>query len=375
MKKLILIITSLLLNTIIIADDYGKQLNRIQDDMEDFGIKVGVFGQSPFQTGTSLSNYFIDEKTLILARDTFFQMKANDLKTTEQVADFQHRTKVLRMHAQNLTRQMIGAIKERNREGFIDIEAPKHEEVIEDIEKECNADATCMADRLDNPETNVENILLDNFALATNVFEQIPAMHAIEVQGVNLLINQIYAELIYVNNLLSSVEYNIFYKKQKKLLETIKKNPLLTKDEVKLQTLMIDKMVKSWKLRILQRKYDAKDEFKTLALDLKEENKKRAKELKEIRDNKDVFGEMYTSKYCRWFLGKRKRKWCDAYDDANDIAKKATAKKDHFLAKEEMDLPAQFWGKEETQDRIARKCHLMGRNCRSKNLISHITNN
>ncbi len=327
------------------AEDYDDYMKRIQKDMEKSGTQIDVFSQNPFQTGTALSGYYLNEKTLLLERDAFFQMKSNELKTTEEVADFQHRMKVLRAHGNNMLLQLIQAVDQRNKEGFTSIEGPKQSVELEKLVEECNKDAACVADRLQNPETSVKNVIVDNFALATQVFGQIPYMHVLEINSVYQLVNLIYLEVFYSQNYLSAVEFKIFYDKQKKIEKSIARNRNLSETERRLHTSMVVNTINKWKKRILQRKYDHNDEFKRKALELHAENKALIAQLTKIRgSHPELFEGLYDRhENCLSFVDFRKWRWCKHRKSLLKRIEKVEADEFEFLNEKEEKLPGKFW--------------------------------
>ena len=88
------------------AESYEDYLNRVEREINKKGMNIDPFGKNPFQTGTALKQYFLMEKSLLLERDAFLSMKANKLRTSEDVADFHHRMKVLRSHSNNMLFQL-----------------------------------------------------------------------------------------------------------------------------------------------------------------------------------------------------------------------------------------------------------------------------
>src|SRR4051812_44259322 len=114
MKKTTLLSAALVLvfaSSAFADDPYQKQLDRLRKEMTEFGTNVDVFGDNPFQTGTSLSQDYVNEKTLLLEEKSYFQTKANDLSSTDAVADLQFRNKVLRSHANNILIQLSQSIR------------------------------------------------------------------------------------------------------------------------------------------------------------------------------------------------------------------------------------------------------------------------
>lgn len=321
------------------ADAYNDYMKKVQKDMSGFGIQMDVFGQNPFQTGTALRGYYLGEKTMLLERDAFFQIRANKLKTTEEVADFQHRVKVLRNHGNNILLQLLNAIKEANQEGFANIEGPKHKKTLDELIEECNKDTQCVADRLNNPETSLKNILVDNFSLASQVFKQIPYMHSLEANAIYQLVQLIYVEVLYSQNRLANVEFDLFIDKQEELYKLMKKNRSLTKTERELHGAMIKNTVKRWKTRIAKRKFDSSEEFKRKAQELREKNREL---MGEITREWDTYSELRPEFKTCWYRFK-KRKECKRYKELISHMVAVESNENLFLDEEEEKLPRDFW--------------------------------
>jgi hypothetical protein len=345
MKRLILFVICavLVLPTLGQAKDYKEYLKSLEKDMARAGTHVDAYARNPFQTGTALKDYYLNEKQLLLERDTWFQMKANKLETTENVADYHHRVKILRAHANNMLLHLLRVLKKENEGDEQTTEEDKHEKTLEEIIEECNADSQCVADRLQNPETSLENVIVDNFNLASEVFKQMPFMHILEVNSIYQLVQLMYVEIFYAQNRLSRVEFELFAKKQIKLAKEIEDNDNLSPKERDLHTAMVKNLVNKWKKRILQRKYDSKLEFKKKALEIFSDNQKIAARIKQIRDeNPELFEEKdkpvchpngSTDRICR----PRDR------DDLKTKFRKIARAEYDFLNEPEMKLPKKFW--------------------------------
>lgn len=328
------------------AESYEEYLRRLDKEMKESGMSIDAFAQNPFQTGTALSGYYLNEKTLLLERDAFFQMKSNDLETTEDVADYHHRLRVLRSHGNNILLQLIQAVEQRNKEGFVAVEAPKQKVELEKLVEECNKDSQCVAERLQNPETSIQNILVDNFALATQIFQQVPYMHVLEVNSIYQLVQLIYLEVLYSQNLLSTVEFDIFLKKQEELEKLIRRNKNLTPSERKLHTEMIKNQVNKWKKRILERRFDHRDEFKAKALKLNDANRRLYAQIVKLRQgNKEIFGDIYKKvDDCVGNILEIKRwRWCAAKNKLIEKIQKMGSGRYEFLEEKETKMPKDFW--------------------------------
>lgn len=332
------------------VDPYQKQLNRLKEEMQSFGVTVDVFGENPFQTGTSLSQYYLNEKTLLLEEKTFFQVKANDLSSTDAVADLQYRNKVLRSHANNILLQLSQAIRNRKEDGFLSIEPTKQKESLEKITADCELNAECVARRLSDRETAIENVLVDNLEAAGMIFSQMPYMHAIEAMSVYQLTQMIYLEVLKNQTNISLVEFDLYYDKQAALAEKIAKNPSLTTTERRMQIELANHTVNRWKKRILDRR-NAKDEYFRLASSLRSQNETLANEILEVRKNHaSTLAELYAPKQCKGLLGNRRRNWCEGLEKFQHVLGRTAAKKGIFvdaegasLAKRKSRLPDAFF--------------------------------
>lgn len=331
-------------------DPYQKQLNRLRDDMQNFGITLDVFGENPFQTGTTLSQYYLNEKTLMLESKTFFQMKSNDLSSTDDVADYQYRNKVLRSHANNILLQLSQAIRNRKDEGFGTVEPPKQKQALEKIVEECAKNAECVARRLAQKDTAVENVLVENLEAANHIFKQASYMNAIEAMSAYQLTQMIYLEVLKNQAKIAAVEFELVYDKQRQLAAKIKKNVSLTEKERKVQIELVNNTMNRWKKKILDRR-NAKAEYSKLALDLRVKNEKLAKEILEIRKtNKSALGSLYAPERCKGILGKRRRNWCKGQDFLQELITKTATRQNLFindagasLAGAELPLPEEFF--------------------------------
>jgi hypothetical protein len=328
--------------------DYEGYLHRIQDEIDSNRMSMDPFAQNPFQTGTALSNYYLSEKTLLLERDAFFQMKANQLKTTDDVADYQHRVQVLRSQANNMMIQLAQAIEQRNSEGFSSVEGPKTEEALEQIVADCNKDASCVAERLNNPETSLKSILIDNFKMSTMIFRQMPQMHVLEANAVYQLIQLVYLEVLYSQNVLSRVEFDLFNAKQVAVAKAVRANTALTGAERAYEIALIKNTVDTWKKRILERRYDHGEEFKAQALSLTKENQGL---LASIEQNRKAHPEIYGESAfldgeqdgCFFLAPRKGRRECQSQRDLLRSLRDLQDSKPEFLNGSEQKLPDEFW--------------------------------
>jgi hypothetical protein len=326
-------------------DNYQDQLNDMLGELQEFGMQMNVFDQNPFQTGTALQNYYLGEKTLLLERDTYFQLKSNKLETTDQVADYHHRLKVLQAHGHNIIIQLFKAFKEQieNPTSVGEIaEQGKTEEAIEQIIENCNRDAQCVAERLANPETHLSNILLDNLRLTGSLFEQIPHMQALEVQSIYQLSQLIFLEVLYGRMRVSRVEFDLFYKKQMALKKSIETNRNLSPLEKKLHTETVRNTLNKWKLQIAQRKFDGVKEFSLKAQDVAGKNSKILKEVEVIRSQAAVD---VRSPECKTTIFNPDRQRCLLRNKLESSLKKTLIGESVFLNKIEQVLPLSFWEK------------------------------
>lgn len=312
-------------------DPYQKQLNRLRDEMKSFGITLDVFSENPFQTGTTLSQYYVGEKTLLLESKTFFQMKANLLKTTDEVADMQFRNKVLRGHANNILLQLSKAIRGRKDEGFGVIEPAKQKQTLEKIVEECQKNADCVARRLSQKETAVENVLVENLEAANDIFKQASYMNSIEAMSAYQLTQMIYLEVLKNQSRIALVEFRLMNEKEAALAKKISKNVALTEKERKVQLGLMNNTMNRWKKKILERK-EAKAEFTKLALDLRNENQKIAADILDIRaKNPQALGALYSKDHCRGILGRRRRHWCEGQEMFQGLIAQAAVKQPLFV--------------------------------------------
>lgn len=326
------------------SDDYQKQLNQMLGDLKDFGISMNVFTQNPFQTGTALKDYYLGEKTLLLQRDTFFQLKANKLENTDHVADFHHRLKVLRTHGGNILLQLLKALEKFSEGQDIgeDFEEPKHQKTLDEILEECDNDAQCVAKRLANPETETTNILVDNFKLTAQLFKNMPQMHALEVASIYQLVQLIYLECIYGRIKVSKVEYELFREKQIGLKEAIEKNKNLTPLEKEMHSAVVSNTLKKWKLRIAKRKFDHSGEFEKFSKKLITNNSQQLKSEKKVLDSLPKDSRLPK---CSTSFFNSDRQRCKKRKEFRELLNQVKKKNYIYINQPELKLPTHFWEK------------------------------
>lgn len=349
MKKLILALLSFALIMASARDaaamDYEKYLQSVTKNLKDSGMAVDAFNSNPFQTGTALSGYYLQEKTLLLERDAFFQLQSNKLKTTDDIADAQHRLKVLRAHANNLLLQLTDAVGQRNKEGFLKLEKPQEQADLDKIIADCNKDTDCVAARLQKPETNVYNVLIDNFALSSQIFTTIPHMQVLEVNAIYQLVQLLYLEVFYQQNRIAGIEFDLFREKQNALAKAVSKSRTMSADEKKLQLVLTENTLGKWKERILERKFDHKDEFTKMAADLRAKNVELLKELRDQRAAKPaVLGDVDQESRCLTIINFSDHRRCKYRKKLNEtINILEDAKASLFLDEKSRKLPKSFW--------------------------------
>ncbi|MBS1961766.1 MAG: hypothetical protein JST04_06090 [Bdellovibrionales bacterium] len=333
------------------GDPYQDQLNRLREEMTSFGMSIDVFGENPFQTGTSLGQYYLNEKTLLLETKSFFQTKANDLSSTDAVADMQFRNKVLRSHANNILIQLSQAIRNRKDEGFLGVEAPKQKETLDKVLDDCQKDAACVARTLENKETAVENVIVTNLEAAKTIFDQMPYMQSMEVMAAYQMTQMLYLEVLKNQARVADVEFDLYYQKEKALVKAIGKNPALSDADRKMQIALANNTINKWKKAILDRR-NSKEEFFKLAKKIRDENQGLASAIVTLRKgNPNTLGNLYDPKRCRGIVGRRRRHWCEGQDALQEILAQTAAKKGLFVDEggksiaKETELPAAFFEK------------------------------
>jgi hypothetical protein len=198
-------------------DKYEAYLQTVQKEIHGMGLQMDANNPNPFMTGSALQNYFLNEKILLLERDAYFMMKSNKLETTEQVADYLHRLKVLSSHANNILLGLVRSLQNAKQEGFGQVEAPKHQMHWEELLEKCKKDPACVGRKLQSGEVILQNDMLDSFSLSLQLFKQIPYMHALEFASVFQLVQLLHLEAMVGSTRVSKVEFELFVKKQKKL--------------------------------------------------------------------------------------------------------------------------------------------------------------
>ena len=323
-------------------DKYEAYLQSVQKEIDGMGMQLNVNNPNPFITGSSLQNYFLNEKILLLERDAYFMMKSNKLETTEEVADYQHRLKVLSSHSNNILLSMVRALKNAKEEGFGQVEGPKHQVIWEELLEQCKKDPNCVTQKLASGEVVVQNDMIDSFALSLQLFKQIPYMHAIEFASVFQLVQLLQMESMVGYAKVSKVEFDLFIKKQKKLVKAIEDNKQMTAKEKEYNRTVITNTINKWKKKILERKFDQKAKFVTLTNKMREENIKLIAKLDDIRArNPDIMPE---SEICRKFLNFEKdRKRCKLRAKLEEHIEDIRHGDEKFIKTKEKKLPEDFF--------------------------------
>lgn len=327
---------------------YEEYLGRLEREARADRMFVDPFSQNPFQTGTTLQAYYLQNTTLIQAQQAYFQMKSNRLQTTEEVGDYAHRLRVLKDMAGNIMAQLTEAIEWRNKEGFSRVEEPKSRVEFEKLVEDCNKDADCVASRLKQPETTVKNLLIDNFRLAARVFQHVPHMHVLEANAVYQLVQLMQLEILYSQNRLQRVEFEVFQTKQERLSEVLKKNTALTGPERDYHLALIRNTVNTWKKRILERRYDHRAEYQEQAQKLQTENHGLLLELVQSRkDSPHLFGNRGLTQPpkdgCFFLAPRQDRRECQSQRELSRRLRLVEQRKFEFLGSKESKLPESFW--------------------------------
>lgn len=324
------------------TDKYAEYLAAIQKEMDRYGTQVNVNNPNPFITGSALQNYFMNEKILLLERDAYFMMKSNKLETTEEIADYQHRLKVLTSHSNNILLSMVRALKNTNQEGFTQLEQPKHQLQWEELLEQCKKDPACVSRRLESGEVILQNDLVDTFELSLQVFKQIPYMHAIEFASMFQLVQLLQLEAVVGHSRVSVVEFDLFLKKQKKMIKDMEDNRMLTTAERTYHRTVINNTANKWKKKILERKFDQKEKFVALKDKLRKENQELIGELDVIRRSNP--GIMPEAEICRKFLVfKKDRRKCLLREKLENNIVGIRKNKNKFIGSKEKKLPEEFF--------------------------------
>lgn len=324
------------------ADKYEAYLQAVQKEISQMGTQVDVNNPNPFITGSALQNYFLNEKILLLERDAFFMMKSNKLETTEQVADYQHRLKVLSSHANNILLGMVRALQNASQEGFGQVEGPKQQIQWEELLELCKKDPTCVSSKLASGKVLVQNDMIDSFSLSLQMIKQVPYMHDIEFASIFQLVQLLHMESMLGYVKVSKVEFDLFIKKQKKLVKEIDENKQLTVKEKEYHRTVITNTVNKWKKKILERKFDQKEAFKSQTLKLRAENLKMIAKLDDLR--KKTPGILPEAEICRKFLPfKKDRKKCDLRARLEQHIEGIRRGEEKFIKTKEKKLPEDFF--------------------------------
>lgn len=319
------------------------QLDTLVDDLQDVGTDIDPFSTNPLQTGSTLQNYYMSEKLLLLKRDTLFKLKANQLETTEEVADYVHRLAVMKSHSNNIMRQLFRVMKE-HAEGkgeTIGEWAQRNtlNDRLEDLVSECEEDATCVAGDLGNEQLQVRSVLVENLELASMIFKKIPSMHAVEVMSTYQLISLLQLEILYGQLRVQAVEFELFDNKQTLLKEAIEKNSFLSVQEKKVQLQLLDKISKQWKLKILDRKFNHTDEFSNALEKMWGKNKTVLENLQRIESENQ---EILVFEKCKTSIFNPDRQRCRLRNEYKEFNQDFFNKKHSYF--KQTELPNTFFG-------------------------------
>lgn len=295
------------------SEKFAAQLQDLIKDVDKFGTSIDPFSTNPLQTGSSLQNYFLSEKILLLEKDTLFQMRANKLETTEDVADYAHRLKVMRSHGNNILRQVMKVMNDYASGKHMSVgewlKKDELDKLYEELINECRENANCVVEELKKNQLNLKSALVDNLELASIIFKDLPFMHSIEAMNTYQLVNLIQLEVLHGQIKLSSVEFEIFNEKQEKLIEAIEKNNFLSDFERVSQLNMIENSLKKWKLKILKRKFDYASQF----IDSKKKFSVQTLELvKSWEQTKELHAEALKGIECKTTIFNKDRQRCKA---------------------------------------------------------------
>jgi hypothetical protein len=324
------------------TDKYEAYLQAVQKEISQMGTQVDINNPNPFITGSALQNYFLNEKILLLERDAFFMMKSNKLETTEQVADYQHRLKVLSSHANNILLGLVRALQNAATEGMGQVEGPKQQVQWEELLEQCKKDPTCVSNRLTSGKAMVQNDMIDSFALSLQMVKQVPYMHDIEFASVFQLVQLLHMESMLGYIRLSKVEFDLFIKKQKKLVKEIDENKQLTVKEKEYHRTVVTNTVNKWKKKILERKFDKKPAFVSMTAKLRGDNLKIIAKLDDLRKKTPEI--LPEAEICRRFLPfKKDRKKCDLRARLEQHIQAIRRGEEKFIKTQEKKLPEDFF--------------------------------
>ena len=322
-------------------EKFSELLNDLIKDVDEYGSSVDPFSSNPLQTGSSLQNYFLSEKILLLEKDTLLQMRANDLETTEDVADYAHRLKVMRSHGNNILRQVLKVMNDYASGNSLsvgewvvknDLQAQ-----YEDIIEECEKNAECVQSKLNDSQIEMKSVLVDNLELSSMIFKDVPFMHSVEVMNTYQLVNLIQLEVLFGQIKLASVEFDIFNSKQESLLDAIEKNNFLSDFEKKMQIAQIKNTLKLWKLKILKRKFDSAQEFSVAQGKLKLQNDLILKKWSSL---KRVHKDALTKGKCKTTIFSKDRTRCKIRKSYLEFLESFTQEKTHFT---QTEIPTEFF--------------------------------
>jgi hypothetical protein len=317
------------------GDPYEKQLRKIRKQMEEFKVQYDVLG-NPFQVGDEIPGYPADGGDVFLKyRDLVFQLRANPLTSTGDLVEYNARIKGLISAGNGMLLRLLQSIKNHEEEGINHEESKKQAELLKILRD--------SAQNVANAETDPRTVLIDNFELAGAIFKQNHSFKVTEATATFQLIQLIYLEVIYQQNLISWYEIEMLIDKNKEFEKTMKKNLVLTKVEKDLRLAQTKNVLQSAKKRILERKYDSNSEFEKEANVFVVSNREKAQELiKMRRQNGEVFGNLYDQKKCGLLHQGKAKNYCKNLESLNSAFTRAARGEHEFIGKAESKLPKEL---------------------------------
>ncbi len=317
------------------GDPYEKQLRKIRKQMEEFKVQYDVLG-NPFQVGDEIPGYPADGGDVFLKyRDLIFQLRANPLTSTGDLVEYNARIKGLISAGNGMLLRLLQSIKNHEEEGINHEESKKQAELLKVLRE--------SAQNVANAETDPRTVLIDNFKLAGAVFTQNHSFKVTEASSTFQLIQLIYLEVIYQQNLISWYEIEMLIDKNKEFEKQMEKNLVLTKVEKDLRLAQTKNVLQTAKKRILERKYDSNAEFEKEADVFVASNKERAQSLiKTRRQNGDVFGALYEQKKCGLLYQGKGKNYCKNLESLNSAFARAARGEYEFIGTAESTLPKGF---------------------------------
>ncbi len=333
MKTLILFLLYTI--TAFASDPYEKQLQRVRNQMSEFQIQYNVLG-NPFQVGEPIPNFPVDSGDVFLKyRDLVFQIKANPLNSSGDIVEYNDRIRGLIAAGNGMMLRLMQSIKFASDEGMNGEEAEKQQKILDELKSK--------TDIVSNKDSDPRSALIDNFELASIIFTQNNSFKLAEASSTFQLIQAIFMEVIYQQNLITWYEYDSLIEKRKALEKALKKNFVLTQMEKNVVLEQVNLVINQAKKRIIDRRITQRVDFETQATALAKQNQNKALDLLLLRNgHSDVFGDLYAKKRCSLFQQGARKTYCKNLRALREATEKSARGELEFIGTTESELPKGF---------------------------------